>query len=75
MGVLNFTKCVHVAVDEHYLHLTPITPLRWLGAKPASIPWDRITVVKRSRSGRRITVKIANRTVLGPAWCLELAEK
>ena len=74
LGVLNLGFSIHVAVDEQHLHLQPVAVFRWFGAHRASIPWVSISVIKRSRSGRRITVKIGERTLVGPAWCLELAE-
>ncbi|MHC4220071.1 MAG: hypothetical protein ACYSU7_16625 [Planctomycetota bacterium] len=75
VGILNLGFSVHVAVDEHFLHLTPAAYLRGFGAGTLSIPWEAITVEKRSRSGRWITIKIDKWTIMGPAWCLELAEK
>jgi hypothetical protein len=74
IAVVNGGPTMHVAVDEDYLHLTPVRVLRWLGAGPLSVPWSSIKVTRRSRRGTRATAKFDGRTVYGPAWCLELAE-
>jgi hypothetical protein len=74
VGLANLGGCVHVAADEACLHLTPVRPLRWLGARAASIPWDAIRISKRSRNGRWITAHVGRTTLQGPAWCLGLAE-
>ncbi len=74
LGMANLGGCIHVDADEHWLHLTPVRPLRWLGAQSASIPWDSIHIDKRSGNGRWITARIGRTTLQGPAWCLGLAE-
>ena len=74
IGLLNLSYCIHIAVDENHLHLTPATLVRWLGAKPTSIPWDAIEVVKRSRFGQSMIARVGERRIAGPAWCLGLAE-
>ncbi|MEE8155745.1 MAG: hypothetical protein V3T53_12400 [Phycisphaerales bacterium] len=74
IGLLNLSYCIHTAVDEDYLHLTPATLVGWLGAKPTSIPWDAIEVLKRSRFGQSTIVRVGKRRLAGPAWCLGLAD-
>ena len=74
IGLLNLSYCIHTAVDGNHLHLTPATLVRWLGAKPTSIPWDAIEVLKRSRFGQSMIVRVGKRRIAGPAWCLGLAE-
>jgi len=74
IGALNLAYCIHVAVDETHLHLTPATLIRWLGGKPTSIPWDVIEFAKRSRFTKSATIQIGKRRVVGPLWCLQLAE-
>ena len=71
---MNFTFCMHVAADETHLHLTPVRVLRWVGAGPISVPWDAITVQKTSRSGKWPTASFGPLCVMGPSWCLQLAE-
>ena len=73
LGLMNLGYCIHVAVDEQYLHLVPIKPLRVFGGRTASIPWDAMRIEKRSSRGRWITVRIGAHTLRGPSWCLELA--
>ncbi len=74
LGVMNFAFCIHVAADQGHLHLQPAKILRFFGAPTASVPWSSIQIQKHSRTGRWITAKINERTFLGPAWCLGLAE-
>ena len=74
IGLLNLSYCIHTTVDENHLHLTPATLVGWLGAKPTSIPWDAIEVLKRSRLGQSMIVRVGKRRIAGPAWCLGLAE-
>ena len=73
VGLLNLGFCIQVAVDEQYLHLLPIRPLRAFGAAAASIPWHSIRIEKHTAGGRWSTVRIGTHTMKGPAWCLELA--
>jgi hypothetical protein len=72
LGLCNFGFCIHVAVDEQYLHLEPARLIRLLGAGPASIPWESIRLTGPPRRGW-LTAQVGDRQFLGPAWCLELA--
>ncbi len=74
LGALTLAFCIHVSADEGHLHLQPAALLRFFGAETASIPWASIKIQEHSRSGKRITAMINERTLLGPAWCLGLAE-
>ena len=74
LGVLHLGFCIHVAADEGHLHLQPAAILRFFGAPTASIPWPSIEIQEHSRTGKSITARINERTLLGPAWCLSLAE-
>ncbi len=69
IGIVNMGCSIHVAVDEHYLHLVPLAIWRALGARPASIPWSAMEPV--GTSGR--VVRVAGHRLDGPKWCLELA--
>jgi hypothetical protein len=71
VGLYSFGWCVHVAVDEHHLHVFPAALLRWVGATRASIPWERVRVVKVGKRSTR--VQIGMTTVTGPTWCLSMA--
>lgn len=68
---MNFGFCINVSVDEHHLHLEPIRPLRWCGARRASIPWEAITVQKPGRLWS--TARAGPLTIKAPPWSLELA--
>lgn len=74
LGLVSCSGSVHVAADEHYLHLEPIAPLRWFGARPCSIPWEAIELQRPGR-GRLIPARarVGPVTISGPSWCLELA--
>ena len=74
LGFLSFSFCIHVAADQGHLHLQPAALLRFFGAPTASIPWSSIEIQKHSRTGKSIIARINERTLLGPAWCLGLAE-
>ena len=73
MNLLNLGFSVHVAVDEHYLHLLPSLFLRWFGAQPASVPWDAVQDLGKGWSSHSRKAKIDGVMVWGPAWCLKLA--
>lgn len=73
LGMMNLGYSIHVAADEQYLHLVPIKPLRMLGGRTASIPWEAIRIENRSRRGKWITARVGTHTLRGPSWCLELA--
>ncbi len=74
LGLFNLGGCIHASADEAHLHLEPVGLLRRIGLRPASVPWDAIKVVRRSRSGRWASVRIGSHTLQGPAWCLDLAD-
>lgn len=73
MNLFNMGMCVHVIVDERHLHLLPAAFLRWFGAKPMSVAWERIEVKRRSRVGSAVLTRIHGVDVWGPGWCLEMA--
>jgi hypothetical protein len=72
-GLVNLGWCVHVAVDDRHLHLSPTRLARWLGMRAMSVPWEAIEVVGKATIGSSIRVRIAGEEILGPAWCLNLA--
>lgn len=71
-GPVNLGFCVHVAVDEQFLHLLPSRFLRMCGALPISLPWDAITMKKKGR--RYSTITIGRQNIHGPTWCLGIAD-
>lgn len=69
LGLLNLGLSIHVAADDEHLHLTPARLIRWMGAIPASIPWNAM----QPMGGRKATaVKLGHHTMIGPRWCMEL---
>lgn len=68
-----FNHCVHVAADSSHLHLIPMKPLRWAGAKVLSIPWRDITNVETAFLPETMKARLGRRRFLAPAWCLRLA--
>ncbi len=65
----NFGHSVHLAADETHLHAFPARVLRWLRARPMSIPWDDLALVSaRARFGM-IKAKLGTRDLRLPAWC------
>ena len=67
-GSVNMALSIHVAVDDDYLHITPILPWRWLGAHAASIPWSSMVPGRVAN-----VVQVHNWNMVGPKWCLEKA--
>lgn len=72
MNLLNLGLCVHVSVDDAYLHLYPAAFIRWFGARPASVPWAAVEHLGPAMM-RSHKAKIEGVMVWGPAWCLKLA--
>ena len=70
LGMINMGWSVHVAVDEQYLHLSPVKFMRMLGARSASIPWEAM----KPLGGNRATVVTLDQRhrLTGPRWCMEL---
>lgn len=73
--ILNLGWCVHVDADESYLHLRPAWLARVIGGmRPVSIPWDAIEVKgKATLRYAMLSAKVGKVTMVGPAWCLNLA--
>ncbi len=73
IGQVNFGGCIHVILDDDYLHLTPVWFLGRLGMKPISIPWDAVQPLPASiLSGKMARVQIGKQKITGPKWCFEL---
>ena len=74
-GQFNLGWCVHVVIDDDYLHLLPVTLLRWFQCQPMSIPWKAISLASTQPFLKRYTsVKIGLTKVIGPAWCFALCK-
>lgn len=76
LGMINLGMCVHVAVDGKHLHLFPALFMRLtMRAAPCSIPWNAIALEPRQKPTRRmLAAKIGKQELLGPRWCMELAD-
>ena len=76
LGMINLGMCVHVAVDAKHLHLYPALFMRLaMRAAPCSIPWSAITLMPGQKPGKRVlTAQIGKQDLLGPRWCMELAD-
>ena len=72
-GIYSLGMCVHVAVDEGYMHLLPARLLRIVGAKPVSVPWEEVEFVRR-KGAKMAEALIGRQKVIGPAWALGIAE-
>lgn len=72
VGASNFGGCVHIAVDERFLHLYPARFLRMFGCEAASIPWERIAIVKPAGKAHAVA-RAGSITFTAPRWALELA--
>lgn len=73
-GVLNLGLGVHVLADARHLHLRPARVPRLIGMRPASVPWEAITLRPPGVWSGRRSARIAGCEVKGPAWCMNLAE-
>ena len=61
VGALNLGGCVHVAVDDAYLHLRPAAILRRLGARSISVPWDAVEALAEEGAARAVEIEDASR--------------
>lgn len=73
VGLLNLGHGVHVTVDSRFLHLRPAMFCAGFGIRPVSIPWEAIRVDGTYPFKRRHAM-IAGVPLIGPEWCLEMAE-
>lgn len=73
VGIFSFGSCLHIAVDEDYLHLYPAKIVRMSGGKTFSVPWSLVEA-DASRPQRRMWPgRINGQKVLAPAWALKIA--
>ena len=69
LGLINLGWSVHASVDDQYLHLEPVTFLRWFGAIPMSVRWEDLS--KLNTNGKSVYMTGGHRLV-GPTWCFEM---
>lgn len=80
LGMLGLGKCVHVSVDDQYLHLRPAMLARWIRVPPMSVPWAQVqvtgsTLASRLKLGKSLKAKLGTLDIEGPQWCLNLASQ
>ncbi|MEO1534442.1 MAG: hypothetical protein AAFS11_02630 [Planctomycetota bacterium] len=76
LGMFNLGFCIHVTADPERLHLMPVTPMRLLGMRPMSLPWEALDLKPPGRRKNWRTARVGVGLDLhGPAWCLGLAER
>lgn len=76
LGMINLGGCVHLEVDEDALHVHPTAFLRWLKAPGFSVPWEDVRYLKERGSliWVRLGAGASSLDMVGPRWCLELAQ-
>lgn len=73
-GIFNLGWGAHLTADSECLHIDPVRILRWFRMTGMSIPWSEISVVRRSRSGKQVTIRVRKTQITGPAWAFGLAD-
>jgi hypothetical protein len=73
IGSTNYGGCVHLGVDAGCPHLLPARFVRWFGAGPISVPWERIYGVRPARRGPMMTLSIGETALAAPRWAIEPA--
>lgn len=76
IDMLGLGLCVHTTVDDECLHMEFARLIRIAcKAAPISIPWSAIKLepVRNPRRGTRVA-KVGYTRIVGPAWCLRLAD-
>lgn len=72
--IARYNLCLHATVDEQHIHITPMAPMRWLRARPISLPLDEMSEVRRTAIPTLMQARLGDRRIHGPAWCLSLAD-
>lgn len=72
--IARFNLCLHATADTKYIHVAPMAPMRWMNAKPISLPLDELHSLKPTLFPGLMQAKIRDRTFVGPAWCISLAQ-
>jgi len=72
-SLMRFNNCLTLVADDEHLHIVPFAPLKWVGARRISLPWNRMMRVSQSRLNGMIKVKLGDRFLSGPEWCMKLA--
>lgn len=72
-GFLNFGFCLHVDVDDRFLHLSPAWLPRLAGARPSSVPRAEVQRGPGKGSDRLVNGTIGGISVSISAWVFEKA--
>lgn len=75
--LLKLGGCVHVDVDDRFLHLSPAWFARvFVNMRPMSVPWGAIVVDPSAKISRRWqrAARVDQVDLLAPAWVIDLAE-
>jgi len=73
IGMFNYGGCLHIAVDEDYLHLYPAWIVRTNGGRSFSVPWERVQADASHPKRRVWRGRINGQKVLAPAWAMKIA--
>jgi hypothetical protein len=70
----NFSRCVHITIDDERIHFEPARMLRWYGGVTVSVPWSEIEAMPQTLGARRwMKCKIAGISATIPTWCVDEA--
>ncbi len=69
--IVNLGFCVHFAVDDRYVHVMPAAVLRWVVAKPSSVPVELVSAKQSDMSYAEIVFDDV--TLVGPTWVVREA--
>jgi hypothetical protein len=72
-SLARLNNCITIIADEKHLHLMPLAPMRWTGARTISLPLDRISDVRPGWTPGVMRASLDGRAISGPDWCLRLA--
>ena len=74
LGLFNFGSSFRISADKHFLHFEPQHIFRWIGCRPASIPYEKIELGKYRLFKRYRVCTIGRRKITAPAWAINLSD-
>ena len=72
IGMLSCGWGMHLTADETHLWFEPAMVCRWLGIRPAVVPWNAVTYV-RDKGRSSAVVRILKSEIIGPRDIFALA--
>jgi hypothetical protein len=72
IGMLSCSWGMHLTADETHLRFEPAMVCRWMGLRPAVVPWSSITYV-RDKGRSSAVVRVVKTEVIGPRDIFTLA--